>query len=142
MKKAICLVLAVLVLVFASSLPGYVYGAGDGGGGGSHGGGGGWHGGGGGWHGGYWRGGVWIGPGWGWGPWWWDYPYYPYYPYYSEPPVIQQQPQEYIQRAPQQEEQYYWYFCPDSKNYYPYVKQCPKGWLRVVPPQAPQDWRE
>jgi len=138
MKKAICLVLAVLVLVFACSLPGYAYGAGYGGGGGSHGGG---------WHGGYWRGGVWIGPGWGWDPWWgwgpwWGGIDYPYYPYYSEPAVIQQQPQEYIQRAPQQDQQYYWYFCPDSKNYYPYVKKCPSGWLRVVPPQAPSDWRE
>ncbi|MGD0887130.1 MAG: hypothetical protein ABSA46_19985 [Thermodesulfovibrionales bacterium] len=37
---------------------------------------------------------------------------------------------------------YSWYFCPDSKNYSPYVKQCPKSWLRVVPPQAPPDWRE
>ena len=128
MNKAICLVLAVLVLVFACSLPGYAHGAGYGRGGG-------WHGGGGGWH-----GGLWIGPGWGWDPWWWGapgYPYYPYYPYYSDPAVIQHQPQEYIQRAPQQEQQYYWYFCPDSKNYYPYVKRCPSGWLRVVPPQAP-----
>lgn len=108
MNKAICLVLAVLVLVFACSLPGYAHGAGYGRGGG-------WHGGGGGWH-----GGLWIGPGWGWDPWWWGapgYPYYPYYPYYSDPAVIQHQPQEYIQRAPQQEQQYYWYFCPDSKNY-------------------------
>ena len=89
------------------------------------------------------HGSFWIGPGWGgwagWGPWWWGAPGYPYYPYYSEPAVIQQQPQEYMQRAPQQEEQYYWYFCPDSRNYYPYVKQCPSGWLRVVPPQAPPD---
>jgi len=129
MKKTICLVFTVLVLVLASSLPGYVYGAGYGGGG---------------WHGGGWHGGVWIGPGWGWGPWWWGagYPYYPYYPYYPEPVVIQQQPSVYVQPTPQREEQYYWYFCQDSNNYYPYVKKCPKGWLKVVPAPAPQDGGE
>lgn len=81
----------------------------------------------------YVRGGVLIGPGW-WGPWWWGGPYYPY-PYYASPPVvIQQQPPVYQQQA----EQYYWYFCPESRIYYPYVKQCPGGWQKVVPtPPAP-----
>jgi len=50
--------------------------------------------------------------------------------------VIQQQTPVYEMQTPQQEE-YYWYFCPDSKNYYPYVKQCPNGWLKVIPPQGP-----
>lgn len=81
-------------------------------------------------------GGVYLGPGW-WDP--WPGPYYShrYYPYYAQPPiVIQQQPVYEEQAAP---EQYYWYFCPDSKTYYPYVKQCPGGWLKVVPkPEAPQ----
>ncbi len=27
----------------------------------------------------------------------------------------------------------YWYFCPDSQAYYPYVLECPSGWLQVVP---------
>jgi hypothetical protein len=27
----------------------------------------------------------------------------------------------------------YWYFCPDSRAYYPYVLECPSGWLAVVP---------
>lgn len=81
--------------------------------------------------------GVWLGPGW-WGP----YPYYypPYYPYYSEPPiVIEQQPDVYVQPAPQTEEQpSYWYFCKEPQGYYPYVKQCPSGWMKVVPtPPAP-----
>ncbi len=96
------------------------------------------------------HGGVWLGPGWGgWGPWWWGpaYPYYSYpyyygYPYYYDydwaPPVTQERRQEYVEPAPQ-DENYYWYFCPDARNYYPYVKQCPKGWLKVVPPPAPQD---
>jgi hypothetical protein len=79
------------------------------------------------------RGGIWVGPGW--GPGWWGAPYpYPYpYPYYSSPPVvIRQEPQEYIQAEPQAQQQY-WYFCPDPQGYYPYVKSCPKGWMRVVP---------
>lgn len=76
------------------------------------------------------RGGILIGPLW--GP-WWGYPYY-----YSEPPVvIQQQPPVYEQQAPQvEEQQYYWYYCADSKAYYPYVKQCPGGWMKVVPPSS------
>ena len=84
--------------------------------------------------------GIWIGPGW--GPWWWGAPYYPYYPYYSEPVVIQQQPSVYVQPTPQQEEQSYWYYCPNPQGYYPYVKQCPKGWMKVVPSPVPQDGGE
>lgn len=86
------------------------------------------------------RGSVWIGPGWGWGP-WWGPPAYPYY-YWEDPVVIQRESPTYVQPTPQTEDQYYWYFCPDAKNYYPYVKECPKGWLRVVPPRTPPDWRE
>lgn len=96
------------------------------------------------------HGSVWIGPGWGgWGPWWWGAPAYPYYdarayPYYDDydwaPPVANQE--RYEQPAPQREEQSYWYFCPDSRNYYPYVKKCPSGWLKVIPADAPPDWRE
>jgi hypothetical protein len=84
--------------------------------------------------------GVVIGPGW-WGP----YPYYPYYayPYYPQPPVIvQPQPDAYVQPAPQAEEPQYWYFCPDPQGYYPYVQKCPKGWIKVVPPQSPPDGEE
>ena len=30
-----------------------------------------------------------------------------------------------------------WYFCPDSKTYYPYVKECPSAWQPVTPqPQS------
>ncbi|HWI79844.1 MAG TPA: hypothetical protein VNS31_11640 [Ramlibacter sp.] len=32
----------------------------------------------------------------------------------------------------------YWYYCADSRSYYPYVQQCPSGWLRVVPGPAVQ----
>ncbi len=30
-----------------------------------------------------------------------------------------------------------WYYCADSKLYYPYVQQCPRGWVKVVPNTAP-----
>jgi hypothetical protein len=26
-----------------------------------------------------------------------------------------------------------WHFCQDPEGYYPYVKDCPGGWLNVVP---------
>jgi hypothetical protein len=132
MKKAICLVLVVLVLLFVSTMPGYAVDRGAWHGGSGHHGGGERHGGG------SWHGSIWIGPGWGeWGPWWWGPPYYPYYyPYYPETPaVIQQQPPVYVQP----EEEYYWYFCQNPQGYYPYVKKCPGGWLKVIPPAPPDE---
>ncbi len=27
----------------------------------------------------------------------------------------------------------YWYYCPDSRTYYPYVRQCASGWQKVNP---------
>jgi len=128
MKKSVYLVLIVFALLFVGVLPVYAAGHGHGG----HGG----HG-----HGHFFFGGdIFIGPGWGgWGPWWGApyYPYYPNYPYYSP-----QQSSEYVEQTPQVEEQTYWYFCPDAKNYYPYVKRCPSGWLKVVPSSAPPDGSE
>jgi hypothetical protein len=77
--------------------------------------------------------GIWVGPGWI-GPYpYYSYPYYPY-PYYREPPVIVQQPEVYVQPAPPPVQQpSYWYFCKEPQGYYPYVKQCPSGWMKVVP---------
>ncbi len=93
---------------------------------------------------GYYSGSVFIGTGW--GPWWgpgypYYYPYYPYYyPYYTAPPVvIQQTPTQYIQRDQESEGSDYWYFCRKPEGYYPYVKRCPNGWLRVVPSNEPPD---
>ena len=86
---------------------------------------------------------IWIGPGWGWGV--WDpffYPWYPYYsyPYYAPPTVVvPREPEEYVMPEPQQAETGYWYYCKDANGYYPYVKRCPGGWLRVVPSQPPPD---
>lgn len=86
-------------------------------------------------HAGHFRGSVWIGPAWG--------PAYPY-PYYAGPPAIVQQPviinqppTEYIQPDPSPGEQSYWYYCQDPEGYYPYVKECPKGWIKVEPSPTP-----
>lgn len=75
-------------------------------------------------------------------PYWgaaWNYPYYyPYYnPYYYpyEPAVTV--PSEYIKRSQDESEPAssgVWYFCSDSKAYYPYVRECPGGW-QTVPAQ-------
>ena len=132
MKTLLCLLL-VLVMVFTLSTTVLA----------QHRGGGHWGGG----RGGYWGGrGRWGYP-YGWGyPYWWDYSYYPYYypysyPYYDpyyyggygEPPVPPQAvtpPAESRQQQPS-----YWHFCRNPEGYYPYVKECPGGWMTVVPPK-------
>ena len=45
----------------------------------------------------------------------------------------------YAQRGGQSggEQPYYWYFCQDPQGYYPYVKNCPGGWMQVVPQMTP-----
>jgi hypothetical protein len=72
------------------------------------------------------------------------FPVYPapyYYPppaYYYPPPVyaapaaapVYVEPPQ-AQAAPQAEN--FWYYCPDSKTYYPYVKSCASAWQRVKP---------
>src|SRR5215467_5561393 len=66
--------------------------------------------------------------------------YYPPYYYYPPPVVVPAAPTTYIEKdspraAPPQRS--YWYYCEGSKTYYPYVKECPGGWLRVVPQATP-----
>ena len=39
-------------------------------------------------------------------------------------------PQRYIEQSQPADS---WYYCADSKAYYPYVKDCPGGWQRVSP---------
>jgi hypothetical protein len=61
------------------------------------------------------------------------YPYY-YPPYYSAPVVVQQQPSVYVEQQPAAAPaQGYWYYCNDTRAYYPYVKDCASGWQRVAP---------
>ena len=95
------------------------------------------------WHGGHFHGGPCCGfrvgvavggPLWwgGWGPW-----YYP--PYYYPPAVVAPAaPAQYVEQgnAAAPAPQGYWYYCGDSKTYYPYVKECPGGWQKVTPQPA------
>lgn len=67
-----------------------------------------------------------------------SYPYYPYYPYYGGAVGVPSGPTTYVERgdqqaAPEASAQSWWYYCADSKTYYPYVKQCPGGWQKVAP---------
>jgi hypothetical protein len=43
----------------------------------------------------------------------------------------------YVEAAPaqvvQQPAEQYWYYCADSKTYYPYVQKCATPWQRVSP---------
>ena len=69
------------------------------------------------------------------------YPYaYPYpYPAYSPPVVIQSPPPVYVEQEPPaaQAPAQYWYYCQASQAYYPYVRECPAGWMQVVPQVGP-----
>jgi hypothetical protein len=82
---------------------------------------------------------------------WYGYrPYYPYYypPAYVPAPVVVQPatPPVYVERpdaqaaTPEAQPENYWYYCPDSQGYYPYVGSCASPWQRVAPQpgQAPQ----
>ena len=78
---------------------------------------------------------VFIGSGFWWGlPWWWG-PAYPYYPTPSA--VLQEAPIVYIHQDPAPQEPYYFYYCPNPAGYYPYIKDCPPGWMTVLPPADP-----
>lgn len=64
------------------------------------------------------------------------YPYY-YPPMYAYPPtvVVPTTPPVYIQQEtqPMPPQTNYWYYCQKPDGYYPYVKDCPGGWLPVAP---------
>lgn len=63
------------------------------------------------------------------------YPYYP--PLYTYPPAVMvpNTPPVYIQQEiqPTPSQTNYWYYCKNPDGYYPYVKDCPGGWLPVSP---------
>jgi hypothetical protein len=100
-----------------------------------------------------------YGHGWGWGggprwgisiglPLYWPGYYGGYYPYpaygypgpaYAYPgPAVAPSAGYIEQGAPQAapQSQGDWYYCADSKSYYPYVRECSGGWQRVpsIPP--------
>jgi hypothetical protein len=77
------------------------------------------------------------------------FPIYPA-PYYYPPPAYYYPPPVYVQPAPVYVEppqaiapppqaqaappaEQFWYYCADSKTYYPYVKSCASPWQRVRP---------
>jgi hypothetical protein len=64
-----------------------------------------------------------------WDPYLWV-DYGPWDPYaYAAPTIASAGPDyPYVQPAPA-----YWYYCADSRTYYPYVRQCTSAWSRVVP---------
>lgn len=77
--------------------------------------------------------------GWWWvvGAAWYFYPT-PVYPYPSpwEPTVTPVSPLADAALPPPPTQ--YWYFCPSSRTYYPYVATCPVGWQKV-PASPPSD---
>lgn len=73
------------------------------------------------------------------------HPFHPigpyYYPHYPPPVYVvpAPQPRIWIEREsaePAAPVPGFWYYCPESRAYYPSVGACPGGWQRV-PPQPP-----
>lgn len=55
---------------------------------------------------------------------------------YGSTVIVPSTPPIYIQREeikPTQPQANYWHYCQNPDGYYPYVKQCPGGWLQVAP---------
>lgn len=63
--------------------------------------------------------------------------YYPAPQIYTNPPVAAL-PQAYIEMNSRQQQPSgsWWYYCHDPEGYYPYIKECPRGWERVDPQPA------
>jgi len=84
-------------------------------------------------------GGSFWGPPWYYPPYYYSQPYYaPYYPYPYSPVVeVPSEPPVYIERSRPDSSALpnLWFYCPESKTYYPYVKECSGGWQTV--PAAP-----
>lgn len=64
--------------------------------------------------------------GWVYAPAWYVWPYAP-------PRVVVAPAPVYIERDAQTEGRSWWYYCPEARAYYPYVRSCPGGWERVSP---------
>ena len=78
--------------------------------------------------------GWWVEPWW-WEPWWAEPNYFDYS--YGTPLVlVQEAPPVYLQQEPPAPQGAYWYYCPNPPGYYPYIRDCPAGWMTVVPPGA------
>jgi hypothetical protein len=68
-----------------------------------------------------------------WDPFWFPSPYPAYT--YAPPVLIQPESNVAVPQSSSPTTPAYWY-CVDAKAYYPYIKQCPGGWLQVVPTPA------
>jgi hypothetical protein len=81
--------------------------------------------------------GVYVGAPWGYPP----YPVYPVYPqlnYWPQvymPPILVAPPSVYVeqQRTIPALEAGFWYYCNESRTYYPHVQQCAVPWQKVSP---------
>ncbi len=125
-KKSVAIALFMILVLLVSVGSSFAWSRG--GGGGVH------HGG---FHG---RGVVVVGPGFGWGwggPWWGGYGWGGYYPppyYYQQPQVVVQPAPIYVERNEQpQPQESFWYYCPNTKAYYPSVPSCSEAWVKVPP---------
>jgi hypothetical protein len=66
------------------------------------------------------------------GPWIYPPPYYYYYP----PRIVvapAAPPPVYIEQQQAPATSGFWYYCASSRAYYPYVKECPEGWMQESP---------
>ncbi len=76
----------------------------------------------------------------------WPYWHYGHYPppyYYSPRVVVPAETVIYVEKGDAEpatglDPSQYWYFCRDSSTYFPYVKECPTPWQRVVPQPPPR----
>jgi hypothetical protein len=69
-------------------------------------------------------------------PWYYPGPYYTSYPTVVE--VVPSAPTAYVEQPyPAQsaapDTGAWWYYCNESKTYYPYVRECASPWQRVAP---------
>ena len=72
----------------------------------------------------HWDFGIYLGPGY--------WPYAPYY-YYPPAPLPPAAPPATVEQSAPPPPENWWHYCPASKAYYPYVRECPGGWQRVSP---------
>lgn len=72
--------------------------------------------------------------------WWHGYGWPNHYPYRERVIVERPGPTVYVEKdadGAERDADQYWYWCPDSDTYYPYVKSCASPWHRVVPHSPP-----
>ncbi|MGE5470609.1 MAG: hypothetical protein ACM3X0_07430 [Bacteroidota bacterium] len=53
-----------------------------------------------------------------------------FYPWWYDGPAPVAPPQLYIEQG---DAAGYWYYCADSRGFFPAVKDCPAGWIKIEP---------